>query len=141
MSVVRCIGNGHVILTCKPTFRLQDSIPLKVHIFDSGNNSFCARYYQEFISQGMFGYKFSVIRQFYSNVGLADTMTPVMSTSSIEWRDEDSSGTLAAGWSKDDDSKMLASRTPTGPLNQWGAISGSSWGNKLQVSSIYHTII
>ena len=81
-----------------------------------------------------------MIRQFYCNIGLADIMTPVMSTPSIEWRDEDSSGTVAAGWSKDDDSKMLTSRTPTGPLNQWGAISESSWGNKLQVRGIYYII-
>lgn len=81
------------------------------------------------------GMNFSCDRQFCCNVGLADTMTQVMSNSSIEWRDEDSSGTMAAGWNKDDDSKMLASRTPTIPLSQWGPINESSWGSKVQVSN------
>jgi hypothetical protein len=67
-------------------------------------------------------------------------MTQVTSTSSIEWRDEDSSGTVAAGWNKDDDNKILATRIPTVPLSQWGPIHESSWGNKLQVSGIFHTI-
>ena len=74
---------------------------------------------------------FPVIRKFCWNVGLADAMT----NSSIELRDEDSSGTVAAGWNKDDDSKILASRTPTIPLSQWGPINESSWGSKVQVSN------
>ena len=91
------------------------------------------------ISQDVFD--FPVIRQLYCNVGLADTLTQVVSTSTIEWRDEDSSGAVAAGWSKDDDSKMVAARSPAIPLSQWGPISESSWGNKLQVSDVFHTII
>ena len=65
---------------------------------------------------------------------MADTITQVVSTPSIEWRDEDSSGAMAAGWNKDDGSKILTSRTPTTSMSQWGPINESGWGNKLQVS-------
>lgn len=55
--------------------------------------------------------------------------------SSLEWRDEDSSGAVAAGWSsKDDGNKIPTSRAPTTPMSQWGPAIESSWGNKPKVS-------
>ena len=42
----------------------------------------------------------------FQYLGLTDTMTQVMPTSSVEWRDEDSSGTMTAGWNKDGDSPV-----------------------------------
>ena len=87
----------------------------------------------------MFECKLSIVMTIlFQYLGLTDTMTQVMPTSSVEWRDEDSSGTMTAGWNKDGDSKILAARTPTIPLSQWGPINESSWGNKLQVSGIWY---
>ena len=54
---------------------------------------------------------------------------------SVEWRDEDSSGAMAAGWSKDNGSTVHTSRAPATPMGQWETVNEVSWGNKVKVSA------
>ena len=61
--------------------------------------------------------------------GWGDAVQVASTPSSVEWREEDSSGALAAGWSKDEDSKI-----PTTPMSQWGQVNESSWSNNFKVN-------
>ena len=60
---------------------------------------------------------------FYSGgvlAGWGDVVPQVVSAPSAEWDGEDSSGAVAAGWSKDDEKSRATSRTPTSTPNEWG---------------------
>ena len=76
-------------------------------------------------------------------IGWGNYLTQIVPTYTlIEWKDEDSSGTVTAGWSKDNSNTVQTSRASTTLIGQWRAADEISWGSKVIVSySRLYTIL